>query len=121
MAWEPTIWTGDVRRVLYRRLVENFGPLDSWEKTSSPGRNLDEAFDEFCKAFARVVGAKSAKAVQHQIRFAMPETPRGSTWERHAQTAILNKAAALEAGFIEDKHLPNIVAVGRGTPIEDLA
>jgi len=31
--------------------------------------------------------------IQRQIRFAMPETPKGSTWERHAQ-AILNKAAA---------------------------
>ena len=43
----------------------------------------------------------------------MPETERGSTWERHAQTAILNKAAALEAGFIKDKHLPDLLAVGR--------
>jgi hypothetical protein len=53
--------------------------------------------------------------VQHQIRFAMPETTKGSAWGRHAQTAILNKAAALESGFIEDKHLPNLQAVGRKT------
>lgn len=113
MPHQPEIWSGDVRRVLYKRLVELFGPYDEWEKTSSPGRGLDEEFDKFCRTFAQAVGAKSADAVKHQIRFAMPETKRGSTWERHAQTAILNKAAALEGGFITDKHLPDIYAVGR--------
>jgi hypothetical protein len=112
MAWQPEIWTEAVRRVLYARLVRQFGSCDSWEKTSSPGRGLDPAFDEFCDAFARAVGAKSGRAVKHQIRFAMPETHRGSTWGRHAQPAILNKAAALEPGFIDDKHLPNLRAVG---------
>ncbi len=116
MAWDPEIWTGDVRRVLYQRLVDRFGPYDQWTKKSSPGRELDSAFLDFCASFATAVGAKSGKAVQHQIRFAMPETERGSSWGRHAQTAILNKAAALEAGFIEDKHLPDLVAVGRLKP-----
>src|SRR4051794_18597599 len=97
MAWQPDIWTGDVRRVLYMRLVKGFGPLDDWEKTHSPGRNLDQQFEDFCAAFAKAVGAKSGEAVQIQIRFAMPETAKGSNWGRQAQTAILNKAAALEA------------------------
>ena len=113
MAWQPEIWTGDVRRVLYRRLVQRFGPYRQWKKKSSPGAEYDADFEDFCQAFARAVGAKSGKAVQHQIRSAMPETERGSSWGRQAQTAILNKAAALEAGFIEDKHLPDLLAVGR--------
>ena len=120
MAWDPDIWTGDVRRVLYKQLVKNFGAYETWKKSSSPGSNLDKQFDEFCEAFARAVGAKSGEAVQHQIRFAMPETSKGSNWDRHAQTAILNKAAALEAGFIDDKHLPKIHAVGRGVSDDDL-
>jgi hypothetical protein len=118
MAWEPDIWTGEVRRVLYKRLVERFGPYDTWKRKSSPGPEHEDAYEQFCDAFARAVGAKSASAVRHQIRFAMPETERGSTWGRHAQTAILNKAAALEAGFIEDKHLPNLLAIGRGSRTE---
>lgn len=113
MAHEPEIWTGNVRRVLYQRLVREFGPSDQWEKTSSPGRGRDKAFDAFCAAFAVAVGAKSGAAVKHQIRFAMPESERGSTWDRQVQTAILNKAAALEMGFINDSQLPNLVAVGR--------
>jgi hypothetical protein len=106
------IWAGDVRRVLYRRLVELFGPYEEWEKAASPGKGRDEEFDEFCNIFAQTVGAKSGRAVEHQIRFALPETESGSVWHTQAQAAILNKAAALEAGFIKDKHLPNL-AVGR--------
>lgn len=117
------IWSQDVRRVLYTRLVELFGPLDEWTGSSSPGGNLDGSFDEFCEAFCKVVGAKSAVAVKHQIRFAMPESLEGSKWESgHVQTAILNKAAALECGFFSDKHLPaSLVAVGPKMTVDDLA
>jgi hypothetical protein len=121
MAWQPEIWTGDVRRVLYKRLVKEFGALDRWEKTNSPGRGLDGKFDQFCDAFAKAVGANSADAVKIQIRFAMPETSQGSTWEGgQVQAAIVNKAAALEAGFIDDKHLPNLRAVGREPSLDAL-
>jgi hypothetical protein len=115
MAHQPDIWTGDVRRVLYTRLVGLFGPSEEWKKKSSPGGGLDRDFQKFCELFAQVVGAKSADAVKHQIRFALPETQRGSNWGRQAQTAILNKAAALETGFIKDSQLPDIKAVGRSS------
>jgi hypothetical protein len=100
--------------MLYKRLVDEFGALKKWEKKNSPGRGLDQRFREFCDAFAKEVGANSGEAVQHQIRFAMPESESGSTWEGgQAQTAILNKAAALEMGFIQDKHLPDLRASAR--------
>lgn len=59
MAHQPEIWTGDVRRVLYRRLASLFGPLSEWKKANSPGNGRDPEFDEFCTAFAKAVGAKS--------------------------------------------------------------
>jgi hypothetical protein len=37
MVWQPDIWTGDVRRVLYKRLVKEFGPLDNWKKRTRRG------------------------------------------------------------------------------------
>jgi hypothetical protein len=43
----------------------------------------------------------------------MPESAEGSVWEQQVQTAIGNKAAALEEGFIGDKHLPHLLAVGK--------
>ena len=113
MAWNPDIWTAAARRLLYSRVVALFGPYDEWKKKRSPGRGLDDDYDAFCEAFARVVGCKSADAVKHQIAFALPSTSNATTWTRHAQPAILNKAAALEAGFIGDKHLPDLLAVGR--------
>lgn len=114
------IWSGEARRLLYRRLVEEFGPLDTWKKSNSPGRGRDAAFDEFCRAFAIVVGASSADAVKIQVRFAMPESNEGSLWEQQAQTAIANKAAALEEGFISDKHLPHLYAVGKGKTVREI-
>jgi len=114
------IWSGEARRLLYRRLIEQFGPFDEWNNSNSPGRGLDASFDEFCKAFATVVGASSAEAVKHQIRFAMPETEHGSLWEQQTQTAIGNKAAALEEGFIGDKHLPHVYAVGKGKTVREI-
>ena len=110
----PRIWTGTVRRAMYQTVVALFGPYDAWEKTHSPGRGLDDQFKTWCENFAKGVRAKSGKAVQHQIMFSLPETERGSTWGTgYAQNAILNKAAALEMGFIKDSHLPEMLAVGR--------
>src|SRR5262245_47229862 len=74
------VWTGEARRVLYQQLVKRFGPLKSWKNVSSPGGKLDEQFEKFCTTFADAIGAKSGDAVQHQIRFALPETSKGSTW-----------------------------------------
>jgi hypothetical protein len=106
------IWTPSARHLLYERLVALFGPYDEWEKSSSPGRGLDDDFMEFCDHFAQVVGADTGGAVKMQIRFAMPEK-NGSSWDQsHARSAILNKAAALEAGFIGHGHLPELYATG---------
>lgn len=110
MAFQPYIWSSNARQLLFSRLTKLFGAASEWEYTHAPGRGLDEQFEEFCEAFATVVGAKSADAVKMQIRFAMPEMGTGSERDRHAQTAILNKAYAMEAGFIEDRDLPRLKA-----------
>lgn len=112
MPHEPDVWTGDARRLLYSLLVKKFGPLSAWQSANSPGQGRDDEYRQFLEDFARTVGASSGNAVQMQIRFAMPETENGSTWVAgHVQAAILNKAAALEAGFIESRHLPEQMAV----------
>ena len=111
------IWTGEARRLLYARVVELFGTYAKWEKSASPGRGLDRAFEKFCKDFAKVVGANSGDAVQHQIRFALPETANGSYWEPSlAPNAILNKAAAIEVGFIRRGQISTLLAVGGKPP-----
>ncbi len=116
MSRSSHIWTGEILRSLYAELKARFGPLDGWEKTNSPGAGRDAEYDRFCNDIARQVGAASGDAVKLQVRFAMPETANGSKWEDgHVRTAILNEAAALEEGFIGNKHLPeSLHAVGHG-------
>ena len=111
----PTeIWTNAKHDCLYERVVEQFGPYDEWTDTTLPGRGLNEAFRQFCADFARITGANSADAVHMQLRYAMPETAEGSTWDQaRARTAILNKAAALRAGFIRSAHLPTLMVSRR--------
>jgi hypothetical protein len=51
----------------------------------------------------------------------MPESTAGSLLrDGQAQTAILNKAAAFDAEFIQNQHLPDLRAVGRGVALDDL-
>ena len=102
------IWTGERRRLLFRGLVERFGPFDSW--MSMPPSDIK--LEKYCSDFASLIGASSPRAVQHQIRFAMPSSSKRLS-AGHARAAILNKAAALEVGFIRQCHIPDIVVVSR--------
>jgi hypothetical protein len=109
------IWTKTARQLLFETLVARFEPLAKWEKRTSPGNGLDQAYDEFCTAFAAVVGVKSGAAVKQQIHFAMPV--RQGSWNSngHSSTAVLNLAAAYEAGFIVNADFPDLLAGGRGS------
>jgi hypothetical protein len=116
------IWTRPARDLLFQTLVKKFGPYSNWEKSGSPGNGRDAEFDEFCEAFSKSVGAKSADAVKHQIRFGSPVT-NASTWkDGHVRTAIFALASALDAGFIGNADLPNIIrAVSSAEPaLEEL-
>ncbi|MFL6824085.1 MAG: hypothetical protein ACJ8FA_16115 [Xanthobacteraceae bacterium] len=51
-------------------------------------------------------------AVKHQIRFAAGvDGHNDHHWDQgHARTAILNMAAAFHAGFIDNRHFPELTA-----------
>jgi hypothetical protein len=108
---DPDIWTPVGRKHLYERLIVLFGAVTEWESPSAPapGRGINNSFDEFCESFARIVGAKSGDAVKVQIRFAIHVHTGGYWMNGQSQAAILNKAAALEAGFITSKHIAKLV------------
>ncbi len=110
-------WTGAARRLLYEELVAQFGPYDNWQSGHLPGNGRDVEYHRFLKAIAGVIGASSVKAVEQQIRFAMPVKRKARWSQSHTYNAVLNMAAALQAGFIGHRHLPEIVATkskGRG-------
>jgi hypothetical protein len=111
-AGKKTIWTRAARELLFERLVARFGPYAEWEKGHAPGHGLDDEYEKFCDVFAETVGSKSGKAVRHQIMFAVGVTSEGTHhWtQAHARNAILNMAAAFEAGFIEHADFPELLA-----------
>jgi hypothetical protein len=97
------IWTLSILLFLYECLVSEFGPYETWEKTESPGRGLDERFKVTCKAFGELRNTTSA-AVKQQIAYA---TSKQVNYPKpQARLALLNKAAAYEAGFIRARDIP---------------
>ena len=116
---DPEIWTNAARELLFERLVRLFGPAKDWTSLSSPGRGFNDTFDEFCKAFARAIGAASGDAVKIQIRHAIYVNETGYWINGHAQAAILNKAAALKAGFINSSHIPKHLIVNKKAVIHE--
>jgi hypothetical protein len=105
-------WTAAARQLLYEQLVSRFGPHGEWEARERPGRGHDESYEQFCNSFAQLIGAESARAVKHQISFAIPIQRGGiRRWKQgHARSAILNLAAAFEAGFVGANAFPALVA-----------
>jgi hypothetical protein len=92
------IWSTEARLLLYRLITERFGKFETWDGGMPSNQ---QAFRKFLETFAKTVGANSGDAVMQQVRFALPETQSGSTWDRpQAETAMRNKIAALDAGFI---------------------
>lgn len=109
MSMKDLIWTGEVRRMLYSRLVTLFGPHFDWPSKGGNGSqpSSDEAiriqFREFLAAFALVIGAKSDEAVRQQINWAIqnPEETNGGT-----RICWTNKVMAYECGFINTSYFP---------------
>ena len=97
------IWTPEARWLLYSQLVRRFGPLAGWN-------GKPDGYDAFCSHFAEIMAASSAEAVNMQIRFAFPVKRKAHWKQGHAHNAILNLAAALQAGFILFSDLPDLEA-----------
>ena len=101
---KKTIWTAVAHELLYQELVKQFGPARLWVTSARPGRNLDKKFVAFCESFAKLVGANSSRAVEQQIAYArMMSVSKNPDIMRQL---VLNKAAALHAGFIRQRDMP---------------
>jgi hypothetical protein len=65
-----TIWTPTTTDMLFEQIVKRYGPYSDWEKSNYPGRGLDQDYEEFRTAFAKVCGANSKDAVGMAIMIA---------------------------------------------------
>lgn len=99
---KKSIWGIENWSILYKQLVDKFGPFSSWETNTHPP-DKDE-FEEFCKGFANVIGAKSGRAVKQQIRWAITDQEYVS--RTYMTTYFGNKVVAMNVGFITRDKLP---------------
>lgn len=109
---KKAIWTAAARRLLYELLVDRFGPYENWERSNYPSSAERAAFTKFCDDFANVIRAHSGRAVLHQIQWSVGvQTDGDHHWPGgQSRNAVLNMAAAFEAGFIKHADFPVLVA-----------
>lgn len=103
-------WTQDCRRRLYSQLVAEIGPHHSWDAKIKPvtkRRQFNALLAVLAREFSQGAGeACTESAIQQQINFATT-TERLLRDKSLIRNFIVNKAAALEAGFILSSSLPS--------------
>jgi len=107
-------WNATNRNHLYATLVKAFGPYSAWVKATYPAGKKDE-YEEFIADYSRWFQSETkesvtAEAVKQQISWAFTNQELFQD-QSHIRNWILNKAAALESGFIGTKDLPNVFRV----------
>lgn len=99
-----TTWNQNMRRKLYSRLVREIAPHKKWGAKIRPickTQEYDHILSELASLFSVPVSA-----IQQQINFATTTQAELRT-RLHISSIILNKAAAIEVGFITASELPS--------------
>ena len=97
-------WSQERRRKVYSRIVKEIGRHKDWGTQIEPLRKKQEYNRLLSELASELHGAPSA--IQQQINFATTEQ-KSLNNRSHVANFILNTAAALEAGFISTRELPN--------------
>jgi hypothetical protein len=104
-----TVWTNREREFLYSYLLTGFGPYRNWHARANPHGNK-ALFETVLKEIAERLSDQAnyrftTKAVQQQLEWAI--TTQQKVNRRHIRSFLLNKAAAVEVGFLDaDDLLP---------------
>jgi len=111
MTTRTTIWTLTTRLALFEQLVERFGPYATWEMAKCPSKKRRSEYQKFLATFASAVGAKSWKAVDHQISFVFPVRDGRTHYQPRtlARTTAFNLTAAYYSGFIAPDEFPALL------------
>ncbi|MHA1233380.1 MAG: hypothetical protein ACTSPQ_22380 [Candidatus Helarchaeota archaeon] len=109
------IWTYEMRTILYKKLVEKFGPYHTWNNPNYPDGKRTEYFeliDNLSKSFSVLMNKKiSSGALHQQIAWAL--TDQKEINGDHTSVYILNMATAYESGFLTSKSFPKCLLVER--------
>lgn len=93
------LWAPKTRDYMFSIITEKFGDYNSWGASTPPDK---VAYRKFCKSFAKTIGAKSYKAIEVQVRWAVTTQPN----IKNTSTFFECKTAALKAGFIGMDRMP---------------
>ena len=115
-------WTQKIRGELYSRLVKDFGPYSVWGAKIEPfGKKVQfyKVLAELATQFSEEAGhIIPASAVHAQIHWATT-SPREMNNQFRIRNFVLNKAAALDAGFISASGLPTRMTCEFGNPLSE--
>ena len=89
---------------MYSEIVKQIGAHRYWDEKIRPLKKRHE-YNQLLSTLAEEFSGEPS-ALQQQINFATT-TQWGLTNQSHIRSFILNKAAALETGFIETNELPS--------------
>jgi hypothetical protein len=108
------VWTYEMRKMLYASLLAEFGPHHTWHGSRYPtDRRTDfqGVLRKLAAAFSIVSGKEiTPEAVEQQVDWGITVQKEMKS-QGHVRNFILNKAAALEVGFVTTSDLPNFMTV----------
>jgi hypothetical protein len=111
-------WTPEVRADLFRRVKKRTGTYRSWEKKLSPGYGLDRSFTILCGKIGREIGA-TTEAVKMQVLFGAG-LYGVEYWQNEdggvSKQVLQNLVAALDAGFIDEARLAEVIRTAANEP-----
>src|SRR4249920_3583830 len=107
-------WTHQLRTIMYARITMEFGPYAGWGHSRHPKdkkSRYEAVLRELATYFSAVTNSTFEwTALGMQIDWACSD-PKTVIKATQSQVFILNKAAALEMGFIKDSDLPREILV----------
>src|SRR5690348_566041 len=114
MAGRPIKWTQELRKVLYARIVMEFGQYNSWDAKRYPADRRDRfnaVLQELATYFSQLTDDEfEPTAVGQQADWACT-SQREVTNAGYACQLIMNKAAALEMGFLTGTDLSSFLSI----------
>jgi len=109
-------WNQDIRRIVYKRLLEEFGPCSEWKSKQNPTGDK-KVWKEFCSKVARglteftgnnFIGKKwDGAAIEAQIAWGIQEKQSVIKNTGGMTNFIYNRSIALEVGLIKAADIPN--------------
>jgi len=104
-------WNQDIRRIVYRLLMETFGSCENWHNRANPTGNYQEYKDfleRIADGLAFLTNNKcTSSAVKQQILWGIQKKQSTCKNVGYLRNFIDNRAMALEIGLINSKDLPS--------------